>query len=332
MLIHFKKHVEILVVKMKIFFFVLRQNGLLICIGLNERLPNPFLAKIIPKRYPFFKVELNSSQMTYRSKGNTRAALSCIFHHIVSKKINSDDLYADLSDGGNDVPTDSPFTNFSFSSNSNRAILIEDHHFTSSKGYLKLRQVILANEIPWSQRKNTVTWRGSITGDGLIYDEPFSFENRKILPRARLCLMLINQPDTDVAISKNKILQQQPVAFQKLTESGVAKEPIPEEEWLHFKFAIDIDGHTNAWQNFFCRMLMGCCVIKVRSPKNYQQWYYSRLNPWEHFVPVKDDFSDLIEKIEWCQSHLMECEQIANNGKRLAFQIAEESFPIGASK
>jgi hypothetical protein len=34
-------------------------------------------------------------------------------------------------------------------------------------------------------------------------------------------------------------------------------------------------------------------VLKVASPKLHVQWYYDRLIPWKHFVPVKSDLSDL---------------------------------------
>merc|ERR1712013_307527 len=34
-----------------------------------------------------------------------------------------------------------------------------------------------------------------------------------------------------------------------------------------------------------------------------------------HYIPVKQDFSDLEDAVDWCLSHLAECEQIGANGR-----------------
>jgi hypothetical protein len=84
------------------------------------------------------------------------------------------------------------------------------------------------------------------------------------------------------------------------------------------KFAIDIDGNSNAWSNLFTRLVMGCCILKVASPSSYRQWYYSDLQPWTHYVPVKADLSDIVGQIAWCRSNLDECERIAARGQEFA--------------
>ena len=38
-------------------------------------------------------------------------------------------------------------------------------------------------------------------------------------------------------------------------------------------------------------------------------------------MEVKRDFSDLLEKIEWCKEHDKECQEIAENGKKFALQF-----------
>ena len=37
---------------------------------------------------------------------------------------------------------------------------------------------------------------------------------------------------------------------------------------------------------------------------------------FEHYVPVKDDLSDIEEVFDWCLTHPDSCEEIAHNGKR----------------
>ncbi len=42
-----------------------------------------------------------------------------------------------------------------------------------------------------------------------------------------------------------------------------------------------------------------------------------------HYVEVSRDFSDLLEKIEWCRAHDEECRQIAENGKEFMKQFQD---------
>ena len=133
--------------------------------------------------------------------------------------------------------------------------------------------------------------------------------------RLQLCLTLLNEPDTDAGVSA---LPRPEVSYEVLQELGIGRPPLPEESWLGRKFAIDIDGQTNTWSNLIIRLHFGCCFLKVESHKNYRQWYYDRLRPWEHYVPVRSDQSDLLEKIDWVRSNDDEARMIASRGQALA--------------
>src|SRR5690606_37830869 len=87
----------------------------------------------------------------------------------------------------------------------------------------------------------------------------------------------------------------------------------------------DVDGQTNTWSSLFIRMLLGCCVLKLDSKFGFRQWYYDRLKPWEHYVPVKADASDLGEQIEWVRANDGRAAEIAANGQRLARTITFEA-------
>ena len=94
--------------------------------------------------------------------------------------------------------------------------------------------------------------------------------------------------------------------------------PIAEMNWIGDKYAIDVDGHSNTWSNFLIRLHFGCCVLKVDSQFGYRQWYYDRIGPWEHFVPVRADMADLAEKVAWVRSHDREARDIAMRGQAFA--------------
>src|SRR5262249_30353973 len=91
--------------------------------------------------------------------------------------------------------------------------------------------------------------------------------------------------------------------------------------WLGQKHALDIDGFSNAWSNLFTRLLFGCCVLKVESRYGFRQWYYDRLKPWQHYIPVAADLSDLAERVDWARAHDRACQEIAEAGRRLALTM-----------
>jgi hypothetical protein len=80
---------------------------------------------------------------------------------------------------------------------------------------------------------------------------------------------------------------------------------------LQYKFIISIEGNdvsTNLkW------ILLSNSVVIQPIPKKCSWFMEDMLIPFKHFVPLKDDFSDLEEKIKWCMSNLDKCEQIAKN-------------------
>jgi Glycosyl transferase family 90 len=50
----------------------------------------------------------------------------------------------------------------------------------------------------------------------------------------------------------------------------------------------------------------------------WAEWFWPELRPWEHFVPVRRDLSDLVERTEWTLEHRDEAAQIGAAGQRLA--------------
>jgi len=64
-------------------------------------------------------------------------------------------------------------------------------------------------------------------------------------------------------------------------------------------------------------MRLGSVILKVASRQVADRmWYFPLLKPYHDHVPVKEDLSDLEEKIHWCREHDDECRQIAENAKK----------------
>jgi hypothetical protein len=220
----------------------------------------------------------------------------------------------------------------SFCSTDRQAILIPDSDFFESRGYLPFRRLAGAAPRPWQDRDETVLWRGSTTGIGVVATGDLDRADPHLIQRVRMCLILRGVDGADAKISAIAQSPDPERDRDRLARAGVFGERIAAEQWIGRRFALDIDGNSNAWGNLFQRLVLGCCVIKVASPVGYRQWYYDDLEPWRHYVPVRADMADLVETIAWCRAHPAECEAIAAEGSALATRMTfEREFARGVA-
>ena len=84
------------------------------------------------------------------------------------------------------------------------------------------------------------------------------------------------------------------------------------KEQSEYKYIVHVDGHVSAFR-LSLELSMGCVILLVDSP--WKIWYRDLLKEGEHYVSVKSDLSDLIEKIKWCRANDAECEKISKNAR-----------------
>ena len=81
-------------------------------------------------------------------------------------------------------------------------------------------------------------------------------------------------------------------------------------EQAKYKYLIDVRGH--GWSGRLQTLLqLGRPVFIAERP--YREWYFDRLIPWKHYIPVKEDLSDLIEKYEYMEHHSETYAEIVHN-------------------
>jgi hypothetical protein len=90
---------------------------------------------------------------------------------------------------------------------------------------------------------------------------------------------------------------------------------IDKHEMVRYKYILDIDGRASTWDATAWKLNSGSVIFKVESI--WRQWFYDEYIPWVHFIPVKNDFSDLYEKYHWCEEHPEKCEEISKNAMDL---------------
>ncbi len=190
---------------------------------------------------------------------------------------------------------DYPILSFGHHKNDPFVQLLPDPDYVVSEGYLGLRDEIERDDCDWEGKVQKLYWRGSMHG--------FSYKAYdKLQLRSQRALLVDWGRDhkgvSDVSVSKN----------------------VSKCEQLRHKYLLDVDGEVNAWSGLFWKLYSNSVVFKVDS--HYEQWYYRRLEPWVHYIPVAGDLSDLEEKFDWAVTHDDICSQIAQSGRVLASSLS----------
>lgn len=60
----------------------------------------------------------------------------------------------------------------------------------------------------------------------------------------------------------------------------------------------------------------------------WREWYWDSLVPMEHYVPVRRDLSDLVDRARWVQQNPHEAEQIGRAGQKLAQRLLTRASAV----
>lgn len=95
-----------------------------------------------------------------------------------------------------------------------------------------------------------------------------------------------------------------------------------DEEICEYKYILSLDG--NDWSSVATLILKSNSLMMCPIPK-WHNIIHFKLEPWVHYVPLKDDTSDLEEKLEWCDSNQEECEAMVRNANVYMSYFNEDS-------
>ena len=85
---------------------------------------------------------------------------------------------------------------------------------------------------------------------------------------------------------------------------------VPMTEFTRYKYLLDIRGY--GWSDRLKILLqLGRPIFMVDRP--YKEWYTDKMVPWEHYIPVKEDMSDLIERYHYMEDHPEKYDEIVRN-------------------
>lgn len=166
-------------------------------------------------------------------------------------------------------------------------------------------------EIPWKTKIAAAFWRGTSTG----YQHSYTPEHWKKTPRGQVCYLSYLFPhliNAGFCNTNSDFI----IAAREREGIELYKSRADQAEHMKYKYQLAIDGHTCPFTGILWRMLSNCTVF-LQETKNIM-WFYSQMVPWIHYVPIKEDLSDLMDKIIWAHQHDKECQKIALQGQILA--------------
>jgi hypothetical protein len=184
------------------------------------------------------------------------------------------------------------------------------------------RRILKLNQThPWAHKKEQLFWRGSTTG--CLRDEKnqlvgISTENWQRIPRVVLALIGKQHPEL-INAHFIQVVQHHESDFPSFFCSLFPLKPYADlEEHLCYKYLIDVDGNTTTYRGY--QFLFSNSLLFKQASDEFL-WYYDAWQPFVHFIPVKVDFSDLLEKILWAINNDKKAEEIANRATRLALDV-----------
>jgi Glycosyl transferase family 90 len=138
---------------------------------------------------------------------------------------------------------------------------------------------------PWRNRERKAVWRGSPTGPA----------DTAVNLRWRLCEL--GNHNVDLLDAKFVgTTRRWPQLLEHLHLQG---ERIDTRDFQRYRAVIDVDG--NSWSARFGELLCYSSVVLKIEPR-WVDYFYPELQPWQQYIPVQADLSDLLEKIQFAVS------------------------------
>jgi len=171
---------------------------------------------------------------------------------------------------------------------------------------------------PFEKRQRKAFWRGSLSGPQYVtLENVHGFPRYKLLDVARGAPAMIDAQLTnynDIATTDH----DGTIRAHLTQRFGGLSPYVPEPEFMAHKYAISADGAAAAWRRVPVILASGSVLLLQHE---WKQFFYPGMLPWEHYVPIRTDMSDLLEKYEWLEDHPAEAKAIASAGHAFAMRF-----------
>lgn len=199
-----------------------------------------------------------------------------------------------------------------------KLILIPDYYILFDNR-TNINQILNKDLKPFESRLSKLFFSGALSGN----IPPITLEKIVQLPRFNLLDFADKYPDlVDCVITNDCHLRNKDVVSpdvkQWYNEKHVRTKKGVSSDYIHhanYKYLLSFDGFGAAWGRIPSILATGsvlCCET------NCEQWFYSWLDPYQNYIPVKKDLSNLPYIMAWLEADPERAKKIGENGRLLA--------------
>lgn len=177
-------------------------------------------------------------------------------------------------------------------------------------------------EFEWNRKKKKVVFRGSATGC-------FIDSNNSRIRGFEITKNHGNIFDYGITNFNRRIKKPTPesnISYLSSSSGLIESDTMTAGEISGFRFILVLEGHVGAFRLSY-NLFMKSCVLLQES--KYVLWYSQLLKPYVHYVPVKNDLSDLVERAKWCLKNDKICQKISENGHETISRILTKNHVYG---
>lgn len=167
----------------------------------------------------------------------------------------------------------------------------------------------------WDQKNNMIFYRGSDFASSSDLSVWLAY------PRLKLAALSVQYPDL-IDAKFVSLYSPWPLFKQFAQENGYMGSYVSLKDHPKYKYLISVDAGCASTPRLPIILHSNSVVFKDNN--NSILWFYKALKPYEHFIPVKRDLSDLLVQIDWAKAHDEECKKISENARKLAADVLTE--------
>jgi Glycosyl transferase family 90 len=158
-----------------------------------------------------------------------------------------------------------------------------------------------AKDYAWENKIAKVVWRGALSEN----DPTKVFESQRWRLTTKVTAMTDPKEKEmfDVGFTNIPIFLTAQIDIDASLAGGIVSGIGLMNDFQKYKAVLDMDG--NSWSSRFGTMLCYNSVALKVEPAYADFWFYD-LVPWKHYIPIKNDLSDLVENVQFALDPLNE--------------------------
>ncbi|KAJ3273354.1 capsule-associated protein CAP1 [Terramyces sp. JEL0728] len=151
---------------------------------------------------------------------------------------------------------------------------------------------------PWSEKKDSLSWRGSLTGQYITKESDWKNTHRIRLLKEYGYKGTKHFEPALVRTTGGDAFDQSMAQEIYTYIQGISKKVDPKFKFIN-KYNIDVDGTV------FTERFLGLLRFKVLSFKMtiFRDWVTDKVKPWKHYIPIDITYDDLKPKYFWAKDH-----------------------------